>query len=40
MATNQARLDEFPSEPDKLPGQRFELLCGGQPLVAIRSLQL
>jgi hypothetical protein len=27
MATHQARLDEFPSEPDRLPDQRFQLLC-------------
>jgi hypothetical protein len=27
MATHQARLDDFPSEPDRLPDQRFQLLC-------------
>jgi hypothetical protein len=27
MATRQARLAEFPSEPDRQAGQFFELLC-------------
>ena len=27
MATRQARLDEFPSQPERAAGQVFELLC-------------